>query len=193
MTQYTGILGLKTKHWLTGLLLTAVFTIIAQPAMANYQGPGLYRQALGSKVTLNHDIEISEGVRIHIQNGEVIPFGKVTQLEPYCYFYSTRGKDKLKDPFHVKQGQFIVNEVIRRREIVLSTPVQIASFGGSFFNNGGVQYTLATRFQINDALQPDLDSLICSVWADPRDRGFVTFNEIEETLGTIASMELVNQ
>ena len=175
-----------------GLCIAATLSFATSPASASYQGPGLYSQAIGSKITLKQDIEVPEGVRIHFQNGRVLPFKEIVQLEPYCYFYSTRGKDKLKDPFRITQAQFVVKDVVRRPETVQSSHVQVASLGRSFFNNGGVQYTLTTRFQINDVLQPDVDSLICAVWADRRDRGYVTYEEIVTTLGTIASMELTS-
>ena len=193
MNSAINLYSQSLKYQIAGLVMAGIITLSMQPANASYQGPGLYRQALGSTITLSQDIEVNEGVRIHIQNGRVDAFSNITQAEPYCYFYSTRGKDKLKDPFHVKRAQFIVSDVVRRREVVLSSPVQVASFGASFFNNGGVQYTLATQFKINDARQPELDSLICSVWADPRDRGYVTYNEIEKTLGDMATMELLPQ
>ncbi len=193
MVLSTNLNSLRLTNRFAGLVIGISLALFLQPAIASYQGPGLYRQAMGGTITLNQDIQVNQGVRIHIQNGRVEDFKEITKAEPYCYFYSTRGKDRLKDPFQVKQAKFVVSDVIRRREIVLSSPIQVASFGGSFFNGGGVQYTMATKFLLGDTRQSDLDSLICSVWADPRDRSYVTYDEINETLGDVASMELASQ
>jgi hypothetical protein len=173
-------------------LLLAISFLIASLAYAgfgsNHTGSGLYSAAKGSIISLNQDVEVSEGARIHIQNGKVKSLSKVKQLEPYCYFYTNRSKQYLSSPFKVKTAEFTVDDVVRRREFVLSKPLQLASSG--FFNNDGSEITLATKFIIHASDQPDLTSLVCGVWADPRERGFVSLNEIQQTLGDIATFTL---
>lgn len=154
---------------------------------AHYDGPGLYQQAIGATVILNQKIESTQGARIHIQNGEIKPLKEIAQLDPYCYFYSTRQSNTLETPLVFLPGQFTIEAVIRRREVVLSSPRQYAFIRNSF-ESDGVQYTLATRFQLNAPTQPDLSSLVCGVWADPRDRSYVSYEEIQKTLGSIANL-----
>lgn len=173
------------------LLLAAAASFVSFQAHANFTGPGLFRLALGGTVTLNQDVEVLRGARIHIQNGRVMEYRDLQQLEPYCYFYSSRQRSELDQPFRVQSAQFKVEDVQRRREIVLSESVKLATLGITFLSNGGgAQYTLATRFYLNSPQQPDLTSLVCGVWADPRERGFPTLVEIQKTLGNLVKFEV---
>ena len=174
------------------ILVVALASLLSLQAQAQIfsTGPALYRLALGGTVSLNDDIEMPQGARIHIQNGRVMDYRDLQQLNPYCYFFAIRSRSTLEQPFRVQSGQFQIVNVERRREIVLSEPIMVAALAPSFMSGGGSQYTLATRFNLSSPDQPDPLCLVCAVWADPHERGHPTLEEIQDTLGSLVNFEI---
>ena len=168
-----------------GALLISLLPLVVMA----YQGPGLNRGALNGTLSLYQSVEVDKGARIHIQDGEVKRFQNINHIEPYCYFYSSRRGRELDNPFIVHSADFLITHVQQRRDVVLNQSYQVASsfFG---FGHGGTQFTLATEFMLDNTIQPDLRSLVCAVWADPRDRGHVTQEEIQTLLGPIADFKV---
>ena len=169
--------------------LASLLSLQAQALIFN-TGPALYRLALGGTVSLNDDIEVPQGARIHIQNGRVMDYRDLQQLNPYCYFFAIRSRSALEQPFRLQSGQFQIVNVERRREIVLSEPIMVAGLAPSLMSGGGSQYTLATRFYLNSPDQPDPLCLVCAVWADPHERGHPTLEEIQDALGRLVKFEI---
>jgi hypothetical protein len=174
------------------ILVVALASLVSLQAQARIfnTGPPLFRLALGGTVSLNDDIEVPQGARIHIQNGRVMEYRDLQQLNPYCYFYSMRSRSALEQPFRVQSGQFQIDNVERRLETVLSEPIMVAGLSPSLMSGGGSQYTLATRFNLNSPEQPDPLCLVCAVWADPHERGHPTLEEIQGALGSLVKFEI---
>ena len=183
------------QSWMCALLGLVLAAALALPlnAQAFYTGPGLARVPDGTVFRLNETLSVETGYRIYIQNGRYLARGDVRQLDPYCYFYDRQRNSRSEPPFTVNAGDFDVEGLDRRRYIVdASSPdseLKIAAFGGSFFGDGS-QFTLATEFFLTEPSSQATTSLICGIWADPRERSFLTFDEISETLGGIVSIEL---
>ena len=178
------------KSKISKAALGAFLVSLLPLAVVAYQGPGLNRAAVNGTLALHQSVEVSAGARIHIQDGEVQKFQNINHIEPYCYFYSARSGRELDKPFIVHSGDFLITYVQQRRDFVYNQSFQVASSFFGFGSNGGRQLTLATEFMLDNTTQPDLRSLVCAVWADPRDRGHVTLEEIQEVLGNIASFKI---
>ena len=170
--------------------MLALAIYLPNTASADY-GPGLNRSALNGTQSLHQQVEVSKGARIHLQEGQVLRFQDLDQLDPYCYFYSTRSGIALDQPFVVNSEDFLITNVRQRRDLVSSQSFDLAFSGFiGFGGRGGTQYTLATEFRLDNTAQPDLFSLVCAVCADPRDRGHVTLEEIQHVLGGLADFSL---
>lgn len=164
----------------SGLLLSACVSV-GDPS-SPYTTP-----KVGSVIQLNQEISARNGVRIYLQDGQVLSFDQVEKQQPYCQFYVDRASSEMREPLTVAPDTFTVERVYRQKDFVALQGLQLAMGEGEMeMDHGSSQRTMSTYMELNSNSQPNVASLICSQWADPALRYHVSIEEIIRSLGDIA-------
>jgi hypothetical protein len=180
------------KRWFIGCVIAAIFTgcRTLEDKEAAY-----YQVGRGSTLILNQELLIpANSARVSIQNGEIRPYGRVNEFNPYCDFEVVQVKPTAQP---VKPDEFTIHEIEYRTYDVGLSSGAIASVGLSIGLGGGDgprQTFYATVLHLRSEKQPNVLKLTC----ENDQRAFpgiiyarhLTVNEIQETLGAILTLHL---
>ncbi|MEM7194834.1 MAG: hypothetical protein AAF402_07790 [Pseudomonadota bacterium] len=174
---------------LNSVLLATALSVFSIEATAYSDRPAYFDLNTDHKIVVADQLKSHQGTRLYLQEGSITAGNKVFENEPYCYFRVDRNESEQEKPVVIEFGEFDVTSVTNRRHFTMTTtdsPLQVASGGGfSFLGGGGSQYTLATHISLQSANQPEVLSLNCAIWADPRERRHLSMQEIENALGDL--------
>ena len=186
---------MKKPAFLSTLIAAIIVSIsfVSHTSYAGYPGIKSNQLDLDSGITLNQNISSNHGARIHIQYGEVQNKSDVYEIIPYCYFRLHRGSHELNTPVGIQATTFSITDVKNNKYQVQlvphSTPeMQYAGLSGAGEGGAANQLTLTTEFILNDPAQPQVKKLVCAVWADPRDRGHLRLEEMQQVLGNLVDI-----
>lgn len=178
------IFGSKSRF-----LLATVLLIGSSSIYAGYSGIRPNQIDTVAGITVNQDLRYIRGARIYMQYGMIV--GSVHQSAPYCYFRLHRNRNDLTLPVDVQASTFQITAIRNQGRQVRNIPwsgdgVKVANMG----RDGGSanQMSLNTEFHLSSDTQPQVKKMVCAVSADPRDRGWVNFKEIQNTLGDLVSI-----
>lgn len=175
------------------LMAICIVALVGCQNLQNHGGVyGLNGVYPGSRLIVNQELKADHGARVYIQGGKVRDYRDVFQQTPYCQFYATRSSIELHQELVVRPDEFLVERVYRRRLQVDSGEIKLASAGLQLAGlndydagNSASQYTMALYMDINSPTQPQITHLICSVWAVPYERNYVSASEIRQTMGDL--------
>ncbi len=175
----------KVHLSLAAVASAAVF-LSACATTGDYSSP-FTKPSVGSVIQLNQEISARNGVRIYLQDGYVLEWKELEKLMPYCQFYVDRPSAEMRQPLVVEPDMFTVRRVYRQKDVGAWEGMQLAMAGGETeTDHGSSQRTMSTYMELASTLQPDVNSLICSQWADPATRYHVSVEEIIGALGDVA-------
>ncbi len=176
------------------LLLFLIAPLLAgcQTSAFTYENPNDNPRRVppvGSVVILNQPLQFRVGSsRSYVQYG-VAQTGGVNNREPYCMFYLYEPSEALKQERTIQPDQFTVIKSFRAAEFASVKPVvQAAVILPSA--NGPSARTLTTTLRLKSELQPQVHDLKCSVFGEANLYDFVSINQIIETLGDVATLQL---
>ena len=102
----------------------------------------------------------------------------------------------MKQERSIQADEFVVERASQGVGFVMAKPIHVASFGigiGSPYqtvvDDVGAQ-TLSTTMRIKSENQPQVRELQCSTTDDALRQNFVSINQIQETLGNVATLRL---
>ncbi len=173
------------------LLIVVVISILLagcqNAAFSDPESP-YYRFARATKVVVNRDVSIGPNrTSVWFQNGRIL--SGANEFYPYCrmYVYGTVNETRI-----VKPAEYAVKRWLRERLLVWhdGNPLMYASI----MSSGGEQpshVTWGVYFYLegSGASQPRL--LMCGQlgdWASGASRGYPTFAEMREALGSFVSI-----
>ena len=174
-------------------LASLILTLALSGAAMAYDRPATQSVDTGNRVVVDSILEGNIRSRLYMQNGQIKEARSVYETEPYCYFKFSNFPKEGIGQVEIMPDEFVIKRVSSQKLLSSAeqnTHLQLASFGfGIFGNGGGSQYTLATQFNLESSNQPDITSLVCGIWADPRERRHLSFKEIKTALGDLAKIE----
>ena len=178
-------------HYLLLFLIAPLLAGCQTPAF-NYENPNDNPRRVppeGSVVVLNQPLQFRVGSsRSYVQFG-VAQTGGVNIREPYCMFYLYEPSEALKQERTIQPDQFTVIKSFQASEFASVKPVvQAAVIRRS--GDGPSAQTLATTLRLKSELQPQVRDLKCSVFGEANLYDFVSINQIIETLGDVATLQL---
>ena len=139
----------------------------------------------GSQVEVTQELKNPvSGARLFIQHGKVQPRSKITVQDPYCQFFSNRSREEMRDPLVVRPQIFTITRSFQRRSFTWAYDVQIA---------GDESTDMSTVMELDSDIQPDIVRLVCMRWGSRRLDGFLTINEMQTTLGSLVSLNMISQ
>ena len=149
---------------LCAILLAACNTAATRDADSVF-----FRIPAGSKLILNNSLDIPAGqAHVKFQRGRIV--GGVDEYSVNCRF-TVRNLG----PSVVKPDTFIIERAGSQQEWAIRPTVM------RFYR----------RMYLKSAGQPDVSSMTCQFWADPREGWDVSVPQMRETLGDYFSFEFV--
>jgi hypothetical protein len=154
---------------------------------------------VGSTITINETLSIAPNkAKVFMQRGVVAD--RVTHTyEPYCYVAVKRPRSEMGSAGTIQPESFKVQKEYRRMEQMASLPVKYASSisigisvgGGTWLarNEGGPQ-NLNYYMSLSSEAQPTVTHLVCGVFAEPRERGIPSVDEIRKAVGSLVTIDL---
>lgn len=178
-------------HYLL-LLLIAPLLAGCQTSAFTYENPNDDPHRVppkGSVVILNQPLHFRVGSsRSFVQYG-VAQAGGVNSRNPYCMFYLYEPSEALKQERTIQPDQFTVIKSFQATSFASVKPiVQAAVILPSA--DGPSAQTLTTTLRLKSELQPQVHDLKCSVFGEANLYEFVSINEIIQTLGDVATLQL---
>lgn len=179
------------------LLLFLTLSILSGCETLSYDDPNDNPKSVppvGSTVVLNQALHFGIGSsRSYIQYGVAQGRGKVNIREPYCMFYLYEPASALQMERSIQADRFTVTRSGQGAEFASINPVvQVATFVpfGDVADGGGPSaQTLTTKLRLQSDAQPQVHELICAIFGEPFYYGFVSVNQIIETLGGVATLQ----
>ena len=146
-----------------------------------------------SVVVLNQTLEFRVGSsRSYIQHGVAMGENKVNIRQPYCLFYLYEPASALLQPRSIEADRFTVTRSNQGASFASIKPIRQAvyvPFGDVADGGGPSAQTLTTTLRLRSETQPQVHELQCSVFGERYYYGFVSVNQIIETLGDIVSLQ----
>lgn len=177
-----------------GLMMLLLAGCAQQPV--GDRGYPYYQVPAGSRLILNDQLEIKPGhTRTFVQRGAITDHSDLDQYYPSCSFEL---RDLKQVPQSVTPDTFVVSRVeLGQSQIVALPSVQRLAFNGSLPSFGfsawdGGEPLVASFYHIwlTSSQQPNVMRLTCyGAMADLSESQRPTYGEIEEALGTVASIE----
>jgi len=148
----------------------------------------------GTVVVLNQPLDFTVGSsRSYIQHGVATGQGRVNIREPYCLFYLYESSGAMQNVRSIQPDRFIVTRSSQGAEFAAIQPsIEIAvyvPFGDVADGGGPSAQTLATNLRLQSETQPQVHELKCSVFGEPFYYGFVSINQMKQTLGDVVTLE----
>ena len=179
------------------LLLFFALSILSGCETLSYDDPNDNPKSVppvGTTVVLNQALNFSIGSsRSYIQHGVAQGRGKVNIREPYCMFYLYEPASALQMERSIQSDRFTVTRSGQGAEFASIKPIVQAAayvpFGNVADGGGPSAQTLTTKSRLQSEAQPQVRELICAVFGEPFYYGFVSVNQIIETLGGVATLE----
>ncbi len=154
---------------------------------------------VGSTITINETLSIAPNkAKVFMQRGVVAD--RVTHTyEPYCYVAVKRPRSEMGSAGTIQPESFKVQKEYRRMEQMAQLPRLLASSisigisvgGGTWLarNEGGPQ-NLNYYMSLSSEAQPTVMHLVCGVFAEPRERGIPSVDEIRKAVGSLVTIDL---
>lgn len=135
---------------------------------------------------------VTAGVAATYNTGRRIPLEALTFMNHGVGFFLHEPRKATKQRRIIEPEQFAVIRSFQRMDAglyVLAKPIQVASNSFMFSGNGNSgPKSMMTIMKLQSEKQPQLVELKCAVYADPVLSNFVSLNEIQKTLGDIATL-----
>jgi len=152
----------------------------------------------GSKVILHVPLTIdARDHQAFIQGGEVKKEktaaynSSYNEYYPFCYFEI---RSPSNQPETISPGEFEITRVTAdETEIVQSKPVRVASLFHFDLAGTPSQIVETVIMELRSDAQPNVEQLVCADgFADPGQVVMPTLKQIRDTLGSVATLELVH-
>ena len=180
------------------LLAYFLFIVLAgcQTPYENAHDNPRSKPAVGTVLDLHQHILFSRGwSRSYVQHGKAYTFRSINLYEPWCRFYLNEPRKAMKQRRVIDPDQFAVIRSFQRMDTglyALAEPIQVAANSFMFSGNedGGDfgPKSMMTIMKLQSTKQPQLVELKCAVYADPVLSNFISVNDIQKTLGDIATL-----
>lgn len=155
----------------------------------------------GSVIVLNEPLTFPPNhSRNNIQNGKILGPGRVNLYAPSCQFYLYDSRESLKTTRTIEPDRFEVTRSSQGVEYVQAKPVEVAAADMSVgFNTAYMRLRydddrgpvkMKTTMRVSSEKQPQVHEINCSMYDDLWMRSYVSVNQIIETLGDVATLEL---
>ena len=177
------------------LLVYSLISLLAACASKTYPiSSPYYFIPTGSRIELHQTLTIPpNSASLYMQYGKVVTPKERDQYHANCWFLSWK---MLETPQTIKPDTFIVTRSVKSQDYVLgSQTVKLASNGrntriGAVAGDSSPIIEYVTELYIHSDKQPDIRRLACSHWDDPIDDLHLTVEQIQNTLGKIATIEI---
>jgi hypothetical protein len=164
-----------------------------------YDNPRNYPVA-GSVIVLNQSLNFSPNIsRSNIQGGVALGSKSYDRFRPWCQFYLHESKQAMTQARTIEADRFTVINSTQNVDYTQLKPIEVAAAGISigaplhfrsrFDDDIGAQ-TLKTTLWLKSENQPQVRELRCAIDDDPWTQNFLSINQIIETLGSVATLEL---
>lgn len=181
---------------IASLLILVLITACQQAPVRDPASPH-YVVPAGARLDLHDRIRIPpEHAHVYIQHGRVRDLVGTNLYFPNCKLWV---RDISDDYQLVEPGTFRITKVKRYVNTLVLTAlegVQLAGFYHGVFASGGDgganDYMYVTALELHSAEQPQVKKLLCQQLDDPGLGEHVTFIEMKQTLGALASVQVAD-
>ncbi len=187
-----------TGVFLAGLLSLTPGTGFALTAAVSFH-TSTTQVPVESTIIINETLSIAPNkAKVFMQRG--VASDRVTHTyEPYCYVAVKRPRSEMGSAGTIQPESFKVQKEYRRMEQMAQLPRLLASSisigisvgGGTWLarNEGGPQ-NLNYYMSLSSEAQPTVMHLVCGVFAEPRERGIPSVDEIRKAVGSLVTIDL---
>ena len=127
-----------------------------------------------SEVILKQELSTGSGIRVFIQNGQVVESRLVNVSNPNCQFVLRRPSGETGS-LVIQPDTFTITRTFREVQ------------------RGAVNATMMTFMELSSESQPHVTLLECQRWGDPVLDSFVTIDEMKDTLSPIVELNVGNE
>lgn len=157
-----------------------------QSFLALQAWPPPYSLPQGSSISINQELKVSpHAVSVWIQYAKVVNRKHVNDYNPNCHFefYTLLPVERT-----IQKDQVTIRKFVNTQDYVSSGAIRYASLvdvNGD--GNAPMAAIYTTSIYLKSEKQPDLFRLVCEHWEDPASGTYLTIEQIQETLGAIAT------
>ncbi len=167
-----------------GLLLAAVLAASlagCASAPVDRRDSKLFAVPADTVIDWREDVALDDArTRLLVQDGRIVD--KPRRYQPYCYL-DIRADRATTAPARVEPERFRVVRTRKQKNWVLAGPTRVAgAYNQSFY--------LDWRMEFDSVRQPHVTALVCGIFADWESYNYLSVNEIQQQLGSVATVEL---
>lgn len=143
----------------------------------------------GDEVVLHRSIGAASGARVYLQHGRVVAGNQLKHRQPYCYFHVYRDPAVIDTGFTIHPDRFAVKATGSRIEYSgVPLPNVRYAMSSMDWHDYSAEYMITT-IRLGSASQPLVRELKCGIFAVPFERGYISLEEIRQTLGNLVALE----
>ena len=140
----------------------------------------------GSRIALDRPLKMPVGRRgLHIQHGEITRYRDLNIYDGYCELVLKTLSDT---PRVIKPDTFTVTRFHQQIDYTQSSmrsapkPRFVAMGGDSDVEGDMGDIPFQSVMRLHSPRQPDVERLICTIWATPAEGDYLTVKEMQDTL-----------
>ena len=160
----------------------ALATLLAVGGCATTTGSPTLIPPPGTQIEVTRELSAGGGARLLMQYGEIKPRSRITAVEPYCMFVSTRPRSEFNQPLVVEAGTFTVERSYQRFDYTWAAGTEVAEIDSN--------RDMSTIMELSSDTQTDIDRLSCTRWGSRWMDGYLTIEEMRGALGGLVSIVL---
>lgn len=149
--------------------------------------PPPFSVSAGSMISINKELEINPNeVTVWLQNGQVMERRYIKVRQPNCRFEIYTIKNIIQI---IHKDEVEIIKFVHDKEYVSNKAKIVASLLSNQESASPTAEVYMTEIYLKSKKQPDLFRLICEHWEAPSEGTYLTMNQIQNTLGEIATIK----